>query len=411
MVLPSQSGRPASKRLHMFRKKRRARMPMLVGGAAVIGVGGFLLSRSFFSEPAEAGSGEGDVTSVAASGENGSPDEPGNGGGGLAPLEIDSSSNAGDARNADGAEAAEPPPIDWEKVAEERRRAAEQQAREDEQAQAARSKEERDERSSGEGSVEELQRAHQALKYAYRLKAGGNILEARKYFTQAMQSGVLTERDIFRLGVAMEDISNVLVFSPRVLEGDPFSLKYTIRSGDSLQKIVKDKSLLVDWRLIRRINDIRDVRRIRAGQEIKLITGPFHAVVDKSDFRLDLYLGDGEDRVFVRSFNVGLGEYNSTPTGMFKVSTRLMNPEWINPRTRERYLPDDPANPIGEHWLGLEGIDENTRDFTGYGIHGTIEPDSIGQQQSMGCVRLAPEDVGIVYECLLTDVSTVRIQQ
>jgi len=63
------------------------------------------------------------------------------------------------------------------------------------------------------------------------------------------------------------------------------------------------------------------------------------------------------------------------------------------------------------HVIGiLEGISEAVRDVSGYGIHGTIEPDSIGQQASMGCVRLHRDDVEIIYEVLTEGASTVRIQ-
>ncbi|QOJ19059.1 MAG: L,D-transpeptidase [Phycisphaeraceae bacterium] len=161
-----------------------------------------------------------------------------------------------------------------------------------------------------------------------------------------------------------------------------------------------------------RINRIQDERKVQAGQRIKLVTGPFHAVVSKSKYRLDLYLGDDADRVLVGSYKVGLGEYDSTPVGMFKIGSKLINPEWRNPRNlREHYLPDDPQNPLGERWIGLIGVDDNTREFTGYGIHGTIEPQTIGTQASMGCVRMLPDDVALIYEVLMPGGSMVEIRR
>jgi lipoprotein-anchoring transpeptidase ErfK/SrfK len=105
----------------------------------------------------------------------------------------------------------------------------------------------------------------------------------------------------------------------------------------------------------------------------------------------------------VTSLPVGLGEYDSTPVGRFRVEPgkRLINPAWTNPRTGEKYDAGDPKNPIGERWIGLEGIDEGNRDLDGYGIHGTIDPASIGHQRSMGCVRMLPDDVALVYEVLV----------
>ena len=94
---------------------------------------------------------------------------------------------------------------------------------------------------------------------------------------------------------------------------------------------------------------------------------------------------------------------------MVKPDSKLVNPEWRNPRTRELFLPDDPANPIGERWIGLVGVDAHLAASEGIGIHGTIEPESIGRQASMGCVRMLPDDVALVYG-MLVEGSTVEIR-
>ena len=113
----------------------------------------------------------------------------------------------------------------------------------------------------------------------------------------------------------------------------------------------------------------------------------------------------------VASFPCGLGTNDSTPLGVFKVRTgsKLVNPEWRNPRTGELYAANDPKNPIGERWIGLQGTTAETAKFTGYGIHGTTEPESIGRQMSMGCVRLGDAEVQVVYE-LIGESSTITIK-
>jgi len=244
------------------------------------------------------------------------------------------------------------------------------------------------------------------------LLARNEPIEARRLLTQALDSGALSPGDVQTVRQALVELGDRLVFSPEVVEGDPFALNYTIAPNDALSTIPRKMGVQTDWRFIQRINRIPVPERIRAGQRIKLITGPFHAVIHKRAFRLDLYLGDGPQRVYVRSFPVGLGEYNSTPEGRFRVrpNSRLKNPEWVNPRTGQRYRSGDPDNPIGEHWIGLAGDEERLAGVVGYGIHGTIEPDSIGRQSSMGCVRLLPEDIEIVWEVLLDPVSTVQIR-
>jgi lipoprotein-anchoring transpeptidase ErfK/SrfK len=419
MVLPSQAARSESRTKYSFRKKRANRLPLIVVG------GGALLAAAYFGGRALFGSDSGSTgdasppTNHDAAGvllakgstatEVESPASPPASEDRAGASESTDEAGAGrasgsDEPRADGGSATDLPggqsdvAIDWASIPPTAPPSAPESpagTRVDD---------------GLARQMEAAQRANQISRHAFNLMAQGDLLDARRAFTESLDTRALSDDMTEKVLLAVNSINDKLVFSPDAIPGDSFAAEYIIKSGETLEKIVKSRSLLVDWHLIKRINNIRDERRIQAGQEIKLITGPFHAVIEKSKYRLTLYMGDDSDRVAVRSFSVGLGEYNSTPTGMFKIGSRLQNPEWINPRTRQRYLPDDPSNPIGEHWLALIGIDAGTREFLGYGIHGTIEPDSIGRQQSMGCVRMKPEDVAIVYECLLTDVSTVEIR-
>ena len=240
----------------------------------------------------------------------------------------------------------------------------------------------------------------------------GQIVEARHQLSESLRSGTLTESEIAQARGVLTDLSDRLVFSPFITDGDPYSIEYIIRKGDTLSAIVQKMGLQIDWRFIQRVNKIGLASSIRPGQNLKLITGPFHAIVDKKAFRIDLFLGDGDAQVFVCSYRVGLGEFNSTPVGLFKVrrNSKLLNPMWVNPRTAEIFSSDNPLNPIGERWIGLQGMEERTKDLSGLGIHGTIEPGSIGTNASMGCVRMLEGDVKEVYEMLLEGVSTVEIR-
>lgn len=238
------------------------------------------------------------------------------------------------------------------------------------------------------------------------------LAAAQRSLSATLRSGLLSPSEESQARGVLADLSDRLVFSKSIEVDDPFTIDYVVRSGDTLSGIVQKMGLQVDWRFIQRINKISRPTSIRVGQPLKLVTGPFHAIVDKDSYRVDVFLGDGNDQVFVRSFRVGLGEYNSTPAGLFKVrrNSKLINPPWTNPRTREFFGADNPKNPIGERWIGLEGIDERTMDLSGLGMHGTIEPDTIGTDSSMGCVRLHEEDVSQIYEMLVEGVSTVEIR-
>jgi lipoprotein-anchoring transpeptidase ErfK/SrfK len=96
---------------------------------------------------------------------------------------------------------------------------------------------------------------------------------------------------------------------------------------------------------------------------------------------------------------------------MVETDTKLKNPQYHSPRGEGVIAADDPKNPLGEFWIGLTGIEGDAVGKPSYGIHGTIEPDSIGKQASLGCIRLLNEDVAIVYEMLVEGKSTVIVKE
>ena len=250
------------------------------------------------------------------------------------------------------------------------------------------------------------------LSLGLRLIEQNQPLEARRILNELLFDPQIDENTAHTLRRNIAQINETLVFSSRIIPGDTLVEAYTIRNGDLLSTIAPMYD--IPYQLIEFVNGVR-ARRIRVGQTFKMIKGPFHAVVDKSDYRMDLFLteSDSGQLVYVRSFEVGLGQDNSTPEGRWIVrrSGKVTNPGWTNPRSGEVYAPNDPRNPIGEYWIGLKGEDEHTRELVGYGIHGTIEPDSVGQQVSMGCVRLRPNDIAMVYKLMTSGQSTIKVRQ
>lgn len=244
----------------------------------------------------------------------------------------------------------------------------------------------------------------------------GDLVAARLLYSEALRDQGLGEADRGAVRETLTGINDDLVFSPKVTPGDPFVDSYTVLSGDRIIKIAQKLQLAPDYRLIKRINHIQNDRDLKVGQKLKIVKGPFNAIVNKSAFRLDLYMGDGENQdtwVYVRSFPVGLGAESKnkpTPIGTFrsKKGSKLVDPPWINPDTGQKFAGGAPDNPIGKFWVGLEGVGDAAK-YTGYGIHGTIEPDSIGQQRSAGCVRMGAEDIALVFETMGEQVSVVKI--
>jgi hypothetical protein len=253
-------------------------------------------------------------------------------------------------------------------------------------------------------SSEQIEQARAAVARADVLIASDQPLAARTLLEGVMNVG-LPEADLAGVRQRIDGINQKLVFSPTITPGDPGCEAYVLRRGDTLQQIAQEYD--IDWRLIRSVNNIADVRLIRAGWRLKVLKGPFHAVVHKRDFRLEVYQGTR----FVCQFRVGLGADNATPLGKFVVDNKLANPPWRNPRTGQQIKADDPRNPLGEHWIGLKGAEPATASLEGYGIHGTIEPQSIGTQASMGCVRMLAADVERLFSMVVVGKSSVTIAE
>jgi len=88
---------------------------------------------------------------------------------------------------------------------------------------------------------------------------------------------------------------------------------------------------------------------------------------------------------FVRSFGVATGQnVYPTPTGIFRVVDKQLNPWWRPPDSPwaagKKPIPPGPGNPLGTRWMGLSA--------PGVGIHGTPDDASIGYSASHGCIRM-----------------------
>ena len=240
----------------------------------------------------------------------------------------------------------------------------------------------------------------------------GNLLGGRTILNEALVGGKLTNEDIQSAKDLIAQANEVLIFSPRRFPEDPYQTAYNIQPGDRPVRFAYKFD--TTWEFIARVNGIKDARRLRQGQTLKIIKGPFHAVVSKTTFMVDLYLGSPGDKgsLYVRSFPCGLGRSGSTPTGtwMLQPAGKLKNPKWWGTGDEPAKEADDPQNPLGEFWMGLVGTDGDALGKEGFGIHGTIDPDSIGKEMSHGCIRLVNDNVERLYEVLIDGKSTVIVK-
>lgn len=157
---------------------------------------------------------------------------------------------------------------------------------------------------------------------------------------------------------------------------------YEVQPGDVLQTIAKGYH--VPWQYLAKLNRTQP-ERIRPGQTLKVIQGPFGAVVDLSDLELTVH-AHGH---FVAVFPIGLGQDGPSPSGKRMVKEKLTDPTYYG---RDGVVGhDDPKNPLGEHWLDLGD---------GFGIHGTPDASLVGKAEGHGGIRLREAEAAAVYDLL-----------
>ncbi len=235
--------------------------------------------------------------------------------------------------------------------------------------------------------------------------AAGKIIAARDQLNHALD---LNLSDAVREEVKKQltKLADTWLFSKQVAVGDTMTELYKVQPGDVLAVLCRKYK--VPHEAIERINGITNPERLQAGQTIKVVHGPFNAVVSKKNFTMDLYL----QGVFVKEYKVGLGKIeHDTPTGKWRAAAggKMIKPTWTDPDSGRVYQGSDPDYPLGSRWIALEGLDGAAKGRTGFAIHGTKEPETIGTRASRGCIRLFNGDVVEVYDLLEAGVSEVVV--
>jgi len=124
-------------------------------------------------------------------------------------------------------------------------------------------------------------------------------------------------------------------------------------------------------------------------------------VINLAAMRLFQFKGDSKS-LAVSTYPVGVGtEERPSPTGQMYVERKATQPTWYVPASiaedhRKKgdplpaKVPPGPLNPLGEYALYLSK--------SGYLVHGTNKPSSIGLRATNGCIRLYPEDIKRLFE-------------
>lgn len=207
--------------------------------------------------------------------------------------------------------------------------------------------------------------------------ASGEILPAHRALSKLYWNHKELRRELMP---RLEETARVVFFEPQPNFVEP----YVVQANDQMRVIANKYQL--SWEYLSKLNRT-EPKRLQPGQKLKVLKGPFAAVVDLNDFALTVHL----QGYYVRRYTVGIGKDGASPIGKFSVLNKVENPQYTGPDGKV-ISADDPTNPLGERWIDLGDS---------YGIHGTIEPDSIGKAASRGCIRMGNKEVIQVYDFLV----------
>lgn len=204
----------------------------------------------------------------------------------------------------------------------------------------------------------------------------GDLFFARSLYLKILKE--FPDVDVQEIRKQLENVNIAIVRSP--LRSRQTEI-YTIQQGETLGSIAQKMGTTIE--LIKIRNQLES-NKITAGHRLSIWKGVFWVSIDKSENTLALKVGDE----LIKTYQVSTGKNNSSPVGNFWIKYRYTHPVWFH---KGEVVPaDDPKNFLGTRWLGF--------DLPKYGIHGTIEPELIGQSVSSGCIRMRNEDVQELYD-------------
>jgi lipoprotein-anchoring transpeptidase ErfK/SrfK len=208
----------------------------------------------------------------------------------------------------------------------------------------------------------------------------GKLAEAHLELSQWYDHPELAPGESRQLIEMLDRLAGTVIYSHRhhLLEKP-----YQVKPGQTLQQIAEEHQ--VPWQLLAKVNGLEDPAAIRPGDSLKVLRGPFHAVVDARNLRLTLFL---QGR-YAGRFPIGLGRDAPAGEGDFEVTGVVDNPIYRGPDMVVQQ--GDPNNPYGRVWIDLGNQ---------WGIHGTNDPRNVGANTGRGCILLKSQDIAHVQDIL-----------
>lgn len=198
--------------------------------------------------------------------------------------------------------------------------------------------------------------------------AQGKLPEVHETLSLWYDNPQLSPEEARQITELLDYLAGAVIYSRKHVLERP----YTVISGDTLPGIARKYG--VPWQLLAKINGIRDPENLRPGQQLKVVRGPFEAVLHLDRHEMTIML----QGLYAGRFPIGIGRDQQGLEGVYSVEDKILQPE-------------DPNNPLGRYWIKLsERI----------GIHGTNDPRNVGTSGGPGSICLDDQDIEDVHDIL-----------
>lgn len=242
-------------------------------------------------------------------------------------------------------------------------------------------------------------RAPALIALGERAEAQGDTDAAYALYARAMEDADVETQTWFEAARHYGAINVARIFST---QPTPDSKVYRVENGDSLTTI--GIKLNTTQGLLMKANNLDNPNLLRPSQNLKYTPKDFEIVIERSALRLYLLDKNGVFNVY----RVGLGKPgNDTTLGRYRIGNKEVDPTWFKPGFGA-IPPGDPRNELGTRWMPLIPEEENLP--TDLGIHGTIDPPSVGKYSSMGCPRLVNEQVEELYDLVVRSTPVTIVE-
>jgi hypothetical protein len=230
-----------------------------------------------------------------------------------------------------------------------------------------------------------LQSTFNAFMDAVRKKLDdGKFAEAQLALSALYGNPDLPPEQAKQITELLDQLAGTVIYSRQHYLAPP----YVTQAGETIDGIARKCN--VPWQLLARINgllppgaanidDSTKDQPLPAGKELKVLQGPFDAVIQLDKRELTLMV---QNRYAAR-FRIGVGHDLQKLEGEYTVRNKAISPTYYGP-DGVNIAPNDPKNPLGGAWIGLTDR---------IGIHGAADPQNVGRENDRGTICVGDRDL------------------